>query len=126
MRPRSWTDRKIRPTPMARSARYTGNGRPLPIPRGRPGEWQTYDIVFEAPKLDGDKVLKPAYVTVFLNGVLMHNHKEILGPTVHRQAAKYYAQPAEDSLDLQNHGAPVRYRTSGRGKPGVYDTPEKK
>jgi hypothetical protein len=103
-----------------------GQWPPLANPSRRPGEWQTYDIVFEAPKMNGDTVLKPAYVTVFLNGVLMHNHKEILGPTVHRQAAKYYAQPDEDSIDLQNHGTLVRYRNIWARKPGAYDTPEKK
>ncbi len=82
----------------------------LANPGRKPGEWQTYDIVFEAPQMDGDKVLKPAFVTVFLNGVLMHNRRELLGPTMYRAAAKYIAQPAEDSLLLQNHNSPVRFR----------------
>ena len=103
-----------------------GQWPPLANPARRPGEWQTYDIVFEAPKMEGDKVLKPAYITVFLNGILMHNHKELLGPTVHRQAAKYYAQPDEDSILLQNHNTLVRYRNIWARKPGTYDTPEKK
>ena len=103
-----------------------GQWPPLANPARKPGEWQTYDIVFEAPRLDGDKVLKPAYVTVFLNGILMHNHKELLGPTVHRQAAKYYAQPEEDSIVLQNHNTLVRYRNIWARKPGSYDAPEKK
>jgi len=47
------------------------------------GEWQTYDIVFEAPQFDGEKLLKSAYVTVFHNGVLMHNRREIIGRTPH-------------------------------------------
>jgi hypothetical protein len=66
-----------------------GQWPPLANPSRKPGEWQTYDIVFEAPKMNGETVIKPAYVTVFLNGVLMHVHKELLGPTVHRAAAKY-------------------------------------
>jgi hypothetical protein len=103
-----------------------GQWPPLANPARKPGEWQTYDIVFEAPKLDGDKVLKPAYLTVFLNGILMHNHKELLGPTVHRAAAKYYAQPEEDSILLQNHNTLVRYRNIWARRPGNYDTPEKK
>lgn len=103
-----------------------GQWPPLANPARKPGEWQAYDIVFEAPKMDGDKVLKPAYVTVFLNGILMHNHKELLGPTVHRQAAQYFPQPDEDSILLQNHNTLVRYRNIWARKPGVYDTPEKK
>jgi hypothetical protein len=103
-----------------------GQWPPLQNPARKPGEWQTYDIVFEAPKMEGDKVLKPAYETVFLNGVLMHNHKELLGPTVHRAAAKYLAQPAEDSILLQNHNTLVRYKSIWARHFGAYDTPEKK
>jgi hypothetical protein len=108
-----------------------GQWPPLRNPARKPGEWQTYDIVFEAPVFDkskpeGDKVLKPAYETVFLNGVLMHNHKELLGPTVHRAAAKYLPQPEEDSLLLQNHNTRVRYKYIWARHLGAYDTPEKK
>jgi len=87
-----------------------GQWPPLANPARRPGEWQSYDIVFEAPRFDGQKLLAPAYVTVFLNGVLMHNRKEIMGPTVHRALAKYEPQPLEDALVLQDHQQPVRYR----------------
>ena len=66
--------------------------------------------MFEAPRLDGDKVLKPAVITVFFNGVLVQNHRESMGPMVYRQVAHYVAQPAQDSLMLQNHNDPVRYR----------------
>jgi hypothetical protein len=54
--------------------------------------------------------VKPAFITVFHNGVLMQNHREAMGPTMHRELAKYVPQPAEDSLKLQDHGNPVRYR----------------
>jgi Domain of Unknown Function (DUF1080) len=87
-----------------------GQWPPLVNPVRKPGEWQSYDIVFEAPRLDGEKILKPAFVTVFLNGVLLHNKKEVMGPTVHRALAQYTPQPAEDSLILQDHQQPVRYR----------------
>jgi hypothetical protein len=49
-------------------------------------------------------------MTVFLNGVLLHNRRELMGPTVHRALASYAPQPAEDSLVLQDHQQPVRYR----------------
>lgn len=87
-----------------------GQWPPLVNASRRPGEWQSYDIVFEAPKFEGEKLIKPAYLTVFHNGVLVQNHREVLGPTVHRALPKYAPQPAEDSLALQNHGNPVRYR----------------
>src|SRR6202158_3774784 len=45
-----------------------GQWPPLVNPVRKPGEWQVYDIVFEASKLGGEKLVKPAYFTVFLNG----------------------------------------------------------
>jgi hypothetical protein len=98
-----------------------GQWPPLANPTRKPGEWQSYDIVFEAPRMNGEKVITPAFVTVFLNGVLMHNRKELMGPTVHRALAKYAAQPAEDSLVLQDHQQPVRYRNIWIRRVGMYD-----
>ncbi len=87
-----------------------GQWPPLANPVRKPGEWNSYDIVFEAPKLDGEKLQKPAYFTVFLNGVLMQNHQASMGPMVYRQVAHYSAMPEEDSLVLQNHNSKVRFR----------------
>ena len=87
-----------------------GQWPPLVNPVRKPGEWNAYDIVFEAPKFNGAILVKPAYITVLFNGVLVQNHQEVMGPTMHRQLAKYAPQPAEDSLKLQDHGNPVRYR----------------
>ena len=102
-----------------------GQWPPLVNPTRKPGEWQTYDIVFEAPKFESGKLLKPAYATVFLNGVLLHNHKELMGPTLHRQLAHYAPQPEEDSLVLQDHQQPVRYRNIWVRRLAPYDLPEK-
>ena len=102
-----------------------GQWPPLANAVRKPGEWNVYDIVFEAPRFDGEKLLKPAYFTVFLNGVLLHNRKESMGPMVYRQVAHYVAQPAEDSLVLQNHGNKVRYRNIWVRRIGTYDQPEK-
>jgi hypothetical protein len=102
-----------------------GQWPPLVNATRKPGEWQSYDIVFEAPRFQGEKLVKPAYLTVFLNGVLLHNHQELMGPTVHRQLAKYVAQPAEDSLVLQDHQQPVRYRNMWIRRLSSYDKPEK-
>ncbi len=87
-----------------------GQWPPLANPVRKPGEWQSYDIVFEAPKFEGEKLVKPAYFTVFLNGVLLQNHQASMGPMVYRQVAHYRPQPAEDSLVLQNHNDKVRFR----------------
>lgn len=76
----------------------------------KPGEWQTYDIFFEAPKFDGKKLVKPAYVTVVHNGVLLHHHQEIGGPMAHRIVRAYEAHEEEAPLMLQNHNTKVRYR----------------
>ena len=84
---------------------------PPPVNASRkPGEWQTYDIVFEAPKFDGEKLARSAYVTVFHNGVLMHNRQEIIGRTPHARVGTYAAHGPEEPLQLQNHGSPVRFR----------------
>jgi hypothetical protein len=87
-----------------------GQWPPLANASRKPGEWQSYDIVFETPRFEGAKLVKPAYLTVFLNGVLVQNHREAMGPTVYRAVAKYVPQPGEDSIMLQNHGNAVRYR----------------
>lgn len=102
-----------------------GQWPPLANPARKPGEWQSYDIVFEAPKFEGEKLVKPAYFTVFLNGVMLHHHKESMGPMVYRQVARYVPQPAEDSLMLQNHSQPVRFRNIWVRRLGAYDRPEK-
>ena len=102
-----------------------GQWPPLANATRKPGEWQSYDIVFEAPRFEGQKLVKSAYLTVFLNGVLLHNRKEVMGPTVHRQLAKYVPQPEEDSLVLQDHQQPVRYRNIWVRRLATYDRPEK-
>jgi hypothetical protein len=77
----------------------------------KPGEWQTYDILFTAPRFDNaGKLLKPAYITVLQNGVLIENHFEIQGTTLWDTGPKYTAHPPKLPLYLQYHGNPVRFR----------------
>jgi hypothetical protein len=103
-----------------------GQWPPLVNAVRKPGEWQAYDIVFEAPEYSGSKLARPAAMTVFLNGVLLHNHKEEMGPTIYRQVPKYAAAgPFEGPIVLQDHGAAVRYRNIWVRRTGVYDQPEK-
>jgi hypothetical protein len=87
-----------------------GQWPPMANPTRKPGEWQAYDIMFEAPKFEGATLIKPAYLTVLLNGVLVQNHQASMGPMVYRQVAHYSPMPAEDSLVLQNHNSKVRFR----------------
>ncbi|WP_240772843.1 3-keto-disaccharide hydrolase [Phragmitibacter flavus] len=75
-----------------------------------PGEWQSYDIVFRRPVYDGDIVLDPGYVTVFVNGVLVQDHTPIEGPTGHKARVKAKPFPEKGPFKLQDHGNPVRYR----------------
>jgi hypothetical protein len=60
---------------------------------------------------------------VHVNGVLPHNHSDVMGPTVHRALAKSVPQPAEDSLVLQNRGSRVRYCNTWIRRIGGYDRP---
>jgi Domain of Unknown Function (DUF1080). len=75
-----------------------------------PGEWNSYDIYFEAPRFEQGKLVKPAAVTVVHNGILVHHRQEILGAATHRRVAVYSPHAPEEPLTLQDHGAPVRYR----------------
>jgi hypothetical protein len=87
-----------------------GQYPPLVNASRKPGEWQTYDIIFEAPRFDGARLAKPAFVTVLHNGVLLHHRKEIVGRMAHRVVGTYEAHAAEEPLGLQNHDTFVRYR----------------
>jgi hypothetical protein len=87
-----------------------GQTPPLVNVARKPGEWQTYDIVFTAPRFDGDKLLRPAYFTAFWNGVLVQYHKASLGPMKHRQVATYDWHGTCAPLALQYHNSAVRFR----------------
>lgn len=77
----------------------------------QPGQWQSYDIVFKAPKFDEQgKVIERARITVLQNGVLIQNNVEIYGNTFNDRPALYIAHGPQAPLQLQNHGDLVRYR----------------
>lgn len=100
-----------------------GQWPPLATAVKKPGEWNVYDIVFEAPKFEGERVVKPAFMTVFLNGVLVHNRKEVVGRMAHRVVGTYAPHEAEAPLALQDHGDPVRYRNIWVRRLKGYDQP---
>jgi hypothetical protein len=91
------------------SALY-GQWPPLVNACRKPGEWQTYDIVFQAPRWKDGQVETPAYVTVFHNGVLTQPHRALYGGTQHRTITPYKNHGEKGPLALQDHGNPVRYR----------------
>ncbi len=81
----------------------------------KPGEWQYYDIVYNRPELkieDGKvvEVVRPAYVTVFQNGVLLLNHHEIEGTGFWYQAPHYEAHGPEMPIGLQDHNNRTMFR----------------
>ena len=76
----------------------------------KPGEWQTYDVVFTAPRFKADStVFTPARVTVFQNGVLVQNNVQLFGTTEYIGLPRYHFH-GPDVLLLQNHGNFVSYR----------------
>jgi hypothetical protein len=76
-----------------------------------PGEWQTYDIVYTAPRFDeNDDLRSPARLTVFHNGVLVQNNVQLTGPTSWLERAPYKRHPEKQPISLQDHGNPVRFR----------------
>lgn len=86
------------------------------------GEWNSYDIVFKAPRYEGEKVVEPAKLTLFHNGVLLHNAKEYDGPTRHKQLASYPAKhPERGPITLQDHNDPIQYRNIWVREVGDYD-----
>jgi hypothetical protein len=75
------------------------------------GEWQVYDVVFHPPVYEGGKVVQPATETVFLNGVLVQDHTQLIGPTKHQQLTEYPTEhPAKGPIQLQDHRNPIRFR----------------
>jgi hypothetical protein len=89
-----------------------GQTPPLVNACKKPGEWQTYDIIFEAARFGADhQLMRPASVTVIQNGVLLHHKQAFLGPTGHKILANYKTEtPARGPIALQDHGNPVRFR----------------
>ncbi|MEM9826593.1 MAG: DUF1080 domain-containing protein [Planctomycetota bacterium] len=76
-----------------------------------PGQWNTYDVFWSAPKFDDSgNLLKPATITAVHNGVLILNHFELLGDTPYNRPPKYIDKGPKGPLSIQDHGNPVRFR----------------
>jgi hypothetical protein len=81
----------------------------------KPGEWQYYDIVFNRPelKIENNKVvevIRPGYITVFQNGVLIINHHEIEGTTFFHLPPAYEVHESARPIRLQDHGNKTKFR----------------
>lgn len=81
---------------------------PLVNPMRPPGQWQTYDVVWIAPRFNGDGTLKsPARVTLLFNGVLVQNNVELKGETLYVGLPAYHVHGASP-IKLQAHGDPSK------------------
>ena len=97
--------------PDGQAAAMYGQYPPLVNASRPPGEWQTYDILFTAPRFTASGTLdKPAVVTVIHNGIVVHNATPYLGPTEHKMIGKYTPASAKGPIRLQDHGNPVHFR----------------
>lgn len=77
----------------------------------KPGEWNTYDILWTCPRFNDDGSLKsPAYITAIHNGVVVLNHFALLGDTPFNRPPEYKSHPPKGPISLQDHGNPVRFR----------------
>jgi hypothetical protein len=73
------------------------------------GEWQSYDIIFEAPLFEAGKLVKPPVVSVIHNGIVVQHHRELTGPTGLRGNSGEEVPPAAP-IQLQDHGNRIRFR----------------
>lgn len=112
--------------PDGQTAAVYGQAPPRVNPSTPQGEWQSFDIIFEAPEYKDGKVVEPAYITVIHNGVVAHHRKALLGPTRHKALAKYPANhPAKAPIQLQDHSDPIQYRNIWVRELGEYDAAAK-
>jgi len=94
--------------PDGQAGAFYGNFAPLVNASRKPGEWQIYDIIFQAPKPTADgKGVEPGYFTVLHNGVLVQNHVPVKASTT---AAAFKGATPIGPLMLQDHGNPVHFR----------------
>jgi hypothetical protein len=96
--------------PDGQAAAIYGQTPPLVNVTRPPGQWQTFDIIFTAPKWEGDRLVSPARLTMFHNGVLVHLNEEIRGETNHRVLPNYTRPVRRGPLVLGGHDCPVRFR----------------
>jgi hypothetical protein len=118
--------------PDGQAAAIYGQSPPLVNASKPPGEWQTYDIIFESPRWnDQGELAKKAVMTVLHNGVVVQNHYELTGITdgitgeVPWKTLSKYSRPhpPEVFVELQYHNNPLRYRNIWIRRLGEQDKP---
>ncbi len=109
--------------PDGQAAGLYGQYPPLVNASLGPGKWQTYDILFTAPRFGAGKLDKPAVVTVLHNGVLVHNATPFFGPTAHKKIGDYSPETEKGPIALQDHGNPVHFRNIWLRPLKAYDEP---
>ena len=117
--------------PDGQAASIYGQSPPLVNASKPPGEWQTYDIIFESPRWNEQgELVKKACITVLHNGVVVQNHYELTGCTdgiggvPWRSLGNYDRRHSpEVFVELQDHNNPVRYRNIWIRKLGKPDQP---
>lgn len=107
------------------AASIYGQYPPLVNASRPPGQWQTYDMIWTAPRFDAEgKLLSKAYVTVIHNGVLVQNNVEFTGPDPWVGRPPYSAHPERLPIAFQDHGNPVRFRNIWVRELGKHRHPE--
>ena len=100
--------------PDGQTAALYGRSKPLVNACRKPGEWQTYDIIFHRPLFDGTgKVTRKATFTILHNGVLVQDHVFLSGGTGWRgwhSISEYAPHGDKGPIMLQDHGNPVHFR----------------
>ncbi|MEM1295204.1 MAG: DUF1080 domain-containing protein [Verrucomicrobiota bacterium] len=98
-----------------------GQFPPLVNASKAPGKWQSYDIIFESPRWEGEKLVKKGAVTVIHNGVVLHHRKEFIGAVSHKKVGTYKPHPPKGPIVLQDHRNPMRFRNIWIRELGDYD-----
>jgi hypothetical protein len=103
------------------AASIYGQFPPLKNATSPPDQWNSYDIIFKAPKFEDGKLVSPPIVTVIHNGVLVHHAQPFIGQMAHRIHRPFEPHGPEAPLVLQNHNEPTSFRNIWVRRLGAYD-----
>ena len=96
--------------PDGQAAAIYGQYPPLVNASRPPGEWQSYNIIYRAPRFEEGIAVEPARLTVFHNNVLVQDNEPLIGPTAH-QVRIHYREHGDVRIRLQDHeDDPIQFR----------------